>query len=215
MEACDRHFAGPVELLDERTLRGRVVPWGEQARIVELDDAGRPDQYREMFSRGAFDAQLTAQNPGVVRKVEFRDTHDGGLGKMGWCLDLVDSDDGLYGTFRLREANLDDVAQMIADGIDGLSVRFHPLRGGTQADRSGRDRLVTRTRAYLVHVALVPVPAYASARVLALRDSPDELLAEQDAADARTRELADLQAWLEVTHRAGLRWKPPTVDTGS
>lgn len=166
-----RDLAHPLDLVDEHTLEGVLVPWEEVATVIDVDVDGRIDRYRERFERGAFDMQLSAAQSGVIRKVELRDQHAGGLGKMGYALALEDRDEGLFGRFRVRDANVRDVQQMYADGIDGLSISFHPLpRGGTRVDGYGDEEVRTRTRAYLEHAALVATPAYPTARVSALRD---------------------------------------------
>src|SRR4029077_18698768 len=98
----DRELAEPLTVVDDHTLTGRVVPWDQPADIYEYDDRGMPVHYREAFARNAFSDQMGHRNPGTIRKIELRDQHDGGLGKMGYALELTDVDDGLYGTFRVR-----------------------------------------------------------------------------------------------------------------
>lgn len=205
-QLLDRSFAGPVEL-DGHELVGRVVPWGETARIAEFGDDGKPTAYVERFERGAFEPQLTSGNPGVVRNVEFRDQHEGGYGKLGYALELQDRDDGLWGRFRIGKRDIDYVREAVEDGVNGLSVRFHPLRGGTRND----DGIVSRIRAYLDHVALVATPAYASARVTMARSdgttvTAEEALVEEAAAEARRADLDDLDAFLARSREAGERW---------
>lgn len=204
-QLLDRSFSGTVEL-DGHELVGRVVPWAEPAHIVELDDTGRPVEYREQFERGAFAGQIDAANAGVVRNIELRDQHDGGYGKLGYALALEDRDDGLWGRFRVRSSDIDYVREAVADGVDGLSIRFHVLRGGT---RKIGD-VLSRVRAHLAHVALVATPAYASARVALARSdgavTAEEALAEQQADEARRADLADLDAFLAQSREAGERW---------
>jgi HK97 family phage prohead protease len=201
-----RSFTGPVTRSDQHTLEGRIVPWASPTRIVELDENGQPDRYRESFERGAFDAQLKTDNIGIIRKITLRDEHTEGLGKIGWALTLSDRDDGLWGTFRVRDAAVPDVAQMYEDGIDGLSVGFHPLRAGTRIEARGTtDEHRVRTRAYMDHVALVATPSYSDARVLSLRDADDEL-AEADAELERQQYLGELDGWLVQARSGSARW---------
>jgi HK97 family phage prohead protease len=201
-----RAFGGPLERADPHTLEGRLVPWSEPTVVAELDEEGRPDRYTEIWERGAFDTQVRSDNTGVIRKIALRDEHIDGLGKIGWALQLQDRDDGLWGKFRVREAALADVSQMYEDGIDGLSIGFHPLRAGTRIEARGTaDERRYRSKAYINHVALVATPAYDGARVMALRDA-DELVADSEADHARTQFLAEIDSWLvdnrqvRVTH---------------
>jgi HK97 family phage prohead protease len=195
-----RSFTGPIEQTDAHTLTGRIVPWGQEAVVIEPDETGeRLVRYSEQWERGAFDTQLKAENQGIVRKIALRDEHAEGLGKIGWALALHDRDDGMWGTFRVREAAMADVSQMYEDGIDGLSVGFHPLRGGTRVQvRAQGDELRVRSRAYIDHVALVATPTWAGARVLALRDS-DEMVADMETSRAQDEYLAELDGWLTTT----------------
>jgi HK97 family phage prohead protease len=201
-----RSFTGPLERTDHHTLQGRVVPWGTPTRVVELGEDGQPDRYNESFERGAFEMQTKTDNIGIVRKIALRDEHSEGLGKIGWALELDDRDDGLWGTFRVRDAAVADVAQMYEDGIDGLSVGFHPLRAGTRIEERGTDEEHRiRTRAYIDHVALVATPCYSDARVLALRDV-DELVVEAEQEHQRDLFLAELDSWVSEARTGAQRW---------
>jgi phage head maturation protease len=60
------------------------------------------------------------------------------------------------------------VGERAVDGL-GLSVGFIPLPGGSRYSDGGRR--VERRAALLDHVAVVRRPAYAGARVAALRDA--------------------------------------------
>jgi len=205
----DRAMAGPVELVDEHTLHGKVVPWNEPARV--FDDV-EPRPYLEQFDRHAFDEQLDygATNRGIIRSVTLQDRHDGS--PIGYALELDRADDGLYGTFRVRDPHVRDVRQMYDDGIDGLSVRFHPIaRGGSRTI----DGIVTRLRAIIRHVALVPTGAYPTAKVLAVREDRALDLLEAEATEASRREVAELDRWLAESRAKGLRWTQPAGHTGA
>lgn len=187
-----RELAGPVEPVDSNTVAGMIVPWNVDVDVVELDDRGRLDRYTESWQPGAFDAQATSGNRGTLAKIEFIDTHAGGLGKVGYALELETRDDGEWSLFRVLPRYRDDVMQMIDDGYDGLSVGFLPKRGGTQTD--GRRRI--RTDAHLVHVAITPTPKYDDAKLLAIRE------AEQlDTASRRADHLAQIDRVLETRDR--------------
>lgn len=183
--ALIRAMPGPVELVDRDTIRGRMVPWGVDAEVVDELPGGRYDRYIESFASGAFDAQRTSGNRGTINKIEFVETHTGGLGKIGYALELDNRDDGAWAVFRVLPRHRDDIAQMVDDGIDGLSVRFIPKRDGTRVEgRVGRLERRVRTDVHLEHVALVAEPTWSDARVLAMR----ALAAEDEAAAAAERQ---------------------------
>jgi len=191
----------PMEMVDEKTLRGLVVPWMRPTRV--MDDDGSPP-YLEQFDPGTFDRQLSAglSNRGIIRSVTLQDGHDGP--PLGYALDLEPVEAGLLGTFRVREAHIADVRQMYDDGIDGLSVRFRELvRGGST--RIGG--IVTRMRGVLEHVALVPAPAYDLARVAQVREETSLAMLDADDDAVARAELADLDAFLAESRARTLRYR--------
>lgn len=200
----DRNLTGTVELADRDTLVGLVMPWNVDAEVFDELPDGTTDHYLEAFDRGAFDGQARSGNRGTLAKIELVESHTGGLGKVGYALELEDREDGQYGAFRVLPRHRDDIAQMVDDGIDGLSVRFIPKHGGTRLSRivNGVERRL-RTAAHIVHVAVVPEPAYAPSRVLAIRDVGPVDARELAAAAARDREALEIAAHLETV--AG-RW---------
>ena len=173
IETLYREIPEPLETVDRDSVAGLIVPWNQAADILEVRD-GELVEYREAFDPGAFDKQALSGNPGTIRKIEFVDGHAGGLGKTGYALDLETRDNGQWALFRVLPRFADDVRTMIRDGVDGLSVGFHPKRGGTVV----RDGVQVRTDAHLVHVALTPTPKYVEARTMAMRaaqERTDEL----------------------------------------
>lgn len=167
-----RFVAGDVAVTDRHTLTGLIVPWEQPSPVADERDDGPPDRYVEVFTRGAFDAQLARRD--TVPTIELRLRHGGD--PVGYALELADDPAGLSGEFRIRPSAWDDVATMIADGITGLSAEFQP----TTRPRFQPGNVRRRDRAHLVAVALEPVAAYADARVLALRAAAG---AEVDALD--------------------------------
>lgn len=195
-----REVSGPVDIDRDGTIFGRIVEWDVDAEVVEPIDVGF-DHYVERWARGAFDAQARSTNRGTLAKVELRETHVEGLGKVGYALAFEGRDDGEYATLRVLPRHRDDIAQMVADGIDGLSVGFHPKRGGTivrQREAAGGLDLRIRTDAHLEHVALVAEPAYGGARVLEMRDAAD---AERFAAAQRLDALEQIDELLAQRDR--------------
>lgn len=180
--------AFPVDLatmVDTHSVRGLLVPYGAVADVVDVTEQG-VDTYRESFDAGAFMAQV-GTGP-VARRVDFVDGHDGGLGKVGYALSLTETERGLEGELRVLPRAWEDVASMLADGIDGLSVGFAPVR------TERREGVRHRVRAHLLHVALTPVGQYAGALVEHARAVTDTL---PDEAAERAAEQAALLAWLD------------------
>ena len=206
MSTHDR-TTGPMELVDRDTLRGMMVPWMRPARVMDDDS---PAPYLEQFDRGFFDRQVDAgaTNKGIIRNITFVDGHHGG--PMGYALALEPADDGMWGTFRIRSAFVDDVKRMHDDGINGLSMRFHTApRGGSRMING----VTTRLRGVVEHVALVATPAYDDARVAAVREDRTLALIDADEAAAAAAELADLDAFLSGAKERSLRWVSPAVHT--
>lgn len=181
----DRAMSGQLELVDDNTVLGQIVPWSKYAEVADVV-GDRVDHYWEAWEPGAFSDQAQSRNRGTIGKIEFVETHTGGLGKIGYALELPEESDGQWGLFRLLPRYREDVRQMIEDGIDGLSMRFHPKRGGTRVEAivDGVERRM-RTAAQMVHVALVATPTWGSAKVTAIREDPDELRALAQAERAR------------------------------
>jgi HK97 family phage prohead protease len=189
---CQLRLAPDAQAADGRVLEGRLVPYGETADVTDATDQGM-ERYREAFQPGAFAYQVgkALQDGSVARRVTFVDQHQGGLGKLGYALGLEERADGLYGELRVLPRQVDNVEQLLADGVDGLSVGFVPIRSQRTADGT---RL--RTRCHLVHVALEAVGAYSSARVLAMRGAEDELEEVRMEERAALEWEQELEAWM-------------------
>jgi HK97 family phage prohead protease len=141
---------------DGRTLVGPLLPYGVEARIGPY--------VIETFERGAFGGTDPARVPLTA-------THprDGGTLPIGVTVTLEERADALYGSWHVSDVALgNEVLALARDGVPlGLSVGFEEVAGGSQWNHT-RTR-VTRTRALLDHVAVVRSPAYAGARVEAVR----------------------------------------------
>lgn len=148
----------PMELrdvnTDGRTLEGVVVPYDETSYLT-------PNPAGERVLRGAF-SKSAKQRAGRV--FLFRN-HDHGH-PVGRATAFADESDGLHGTFQIRESVLGDetLADVREGYLPGLSVGFRPLQ--TRAGAGGVTEVV---EGQLMEVSLVPIGAYDSARVLALR----------------------------------------------
>lgn len=172
-----RTFATDVVAGDGRTIDMRIVPYGE--RIEHNDGLGGVPKgvlYREEWAPGCFDEQLVA---GHRLKVLLNFEHQPGVANVvGKGVALRSERDGLHGTFRALETEAGNTAlELVRDGIlDGVSLEARPKRGGSVRTADG---VVRRVRAHLVNVALCREPAYAGARVLALREAATTVFDEE------------------------------------
>lgn len=190
-----RAFSADVEYnAAKRTLDGLFVPFGEIARVADQLPSGRFDVYDEGFRPGVFERQM--RDPGRVKQIEFHHGHKtDGLGFLGHTRGLSEQSDGLYGTFGVIRDRAAAVEDLLEDGIDGLSIEFRLRSDGEVIDDAG---VRWRTSGVLDRVALVPVGAYAGARVMAYRSglSDDDIaeLTGVDPADAAAAAAAVLAA---------------------
>jgi hypothetical protein len=180
-----RSFSPDLEVRsDGRTVSGLVVPW-DQPTLVR--DAGV--SYRESFRPGAFTRTLVERGPERVKLLAQHDTRQLPLGR---AIVLREDAAGLYGEFRVSATTAgDEVLELVRDGaLDGLSVGFRPIRENRSA-----TGVLERLEVALHEVSLVAHPAYADARVVAVRsqDASTPLLARA----RRAQRLADLIA-LEI-----------------
>jgi HK97 family phage prohead protease len=191
-----RAFPSAIERTGPRQLTGRVVPYDVAADVLDELPDGRLDVYREGFRPGAFGPQVNSREKGVLAKIGLIHRHDGGLGFLGPFTGLREQPDGLYGDVAVLRSKADDVEDLLAAGIEELSVEFRlPPKNHTDVDGDG---VRWRTRAHLDQVALEPKGAYRTAQVLAYRAGLDEEQRERAEADAAR--LATEQA--EATERA-------------
>jgi hypothetical protein len=140
----------------------------------------------------AADRQVDSPEPGTVRRITFRDQHQGGLGKLGHLIALRNSDAGLHGVAQVLPSKVEDFDAMFEAGIDGMSMEFHPV-GRPQLDPAGTR---WRTRIHIEAVALEAEPAYAASRILAVRAAADIEAEEAQAEAQRKAKFDELDAWL-------------------
>jgi Escherichia/Staphylococcus phage prohead protease len=159
---------------DGMTISGLAIPFGAVATIRgEL-----PKPYDETFSMGAFYKTLRGRN----KPVPLLKSHDYRDWAIGGAEELVETDEGLMGTWRLSDVPMGrDAATLIRDGVlTGLSIGFEPLANRVTAGserRAGRD-LVERTEVKLHEVSLCTFPAYELAGVTGQRAMGGRSLAE-------------------------------------
>ena len=181
-----------IEVTSKNELEALFVPYDVTTTVY---DPGEPEPYQEGFLRGAFDLQLKRASFSPA-SVPLLPRH-GSSETFGHTRKLMDTDKGLHGVVGIRPSLREDVEQMIADGIDRMSIEFHPLQ------RAPRLRGDTRWRehAVLLAVAMVPNPAYDDAKVIELR-------AEQDvAAMERAARIRTLEDEISELRQAGERWR--------
>lgn len=188
-----RAFPSSIERTGPRTLTGRLVPYNRPAEVIDELPDGQLDRYREGFRPGAFGIQANSTEKGVLGRIGFIHRHDGGLGYLGPFVALRDEPDGLYGDVRILPTKADDVAALIDEGVNELSVEFRlPKNDPTEITADGTR---WRTRAHLDQVALEPRGAYSTAQVLAFRsEADDEQRAEAERQEAERKAAADAEA---------------------
>lgn len=138
----------------ERVLEGVVVPYDEVSYLT-------PDPGGERVMRGAF-TKSAAQRGDKIFLFRGHD-HSHPVGK---AVKFTDSDDGLHGTFRIRESVLGDeaLADLREGYLPGLSVGFTALQR-----RRAKDGVSEVVEGRLMEVSLVSIGAYEGAQVLAVR----------------------------------------------
>lgn len=179
--------------VDNGILEALFVPWDVPTTIYGEE----PEPYQEGFRRTAFDDQLH-KFPESVRSVSLMPRHQS-TETFGNTREIRATDAGLWGAIRLLPSRVADVRAMVADGIDRVSIEFHPLQSGA---RPAADGVRWRDRAYLTGIVLTSIPAYADAGVLAMRERQQ---AEQAEAE-RVARLAALDAELASLRSAGEKW---------
>jgi HK97 family phage prohead protease len=167
-----REFSASVTAGTGRTVDVLVVPYGEQ---IEHNDGhgGVPKGvvYREEWSPGAFDHQLSAANR-ILANCE----HERGIsGVVGHGIALVSRQDGLYGSFKIHETPVGETAlTLIREGVfNSVSLEAVPRKAVRTV-----DGVIRRTKADLRGVSFSRFGAYASAKVLAVREQADSLVDE-------------------------------------
>lgn len=142
-------------------LEGIAVPYNEITYLA----AGEPRG--ERFITGAFTQSIQARGAGGVRLV---DSHLDGVMRRpyGVLVEAEEHAEGLWTRFRFYDtpAGQEGRAEAREGTYGGLSVGFKTVR-----QRRGSDGVREVIEAQLHHVALVDEPAYAGAKVLAVREA--------------------------------------------
>lgn len=145
-----------------------AVPWDQETEVP-----WRNEIWNEVFRRGAFDG--LADHAGRV--IVTRDHTETGRGDLVGKLVQVDPQyqDGLFTRAKIGRTLLGDETLALAeDDMLSPSVGYRTKQiDDVRVDR--RLRLREVVRAFLDHVSLVPVAAFAGAQVLAVREDQSGL----------------------------------------
>lgn len=142
-------------------MEGIAVPYNEITYLA----AGEPRG--ERFIAGAFTKSIAARAAAGIRLV---DSHLDGYQRRpyGVLAEAEDRDEGLWTRFRFYDtpSGQEGRAEAREGTYGGLSIGFKTVR-----DRRATDGVREVIEAQLHHVALVDEPAYAGAKVLAVREA--------------------------------------------
>jgi HK97 family phage prohead protease len=153
-------FASTLTLHPKRMIELIAVPYDEETQVVHH---GR--WITETVAPGAF-----AGASGEVRVNRAHDLEQP-LGKVKSL--HPDDPRGLRAEIRISEtAAGNDVLALAGDGLLGASIGFAPRPGGEEYTHDRSRRRITK--AFLAHIALTGDPAYQGAKVLAVRERPDQ-----------------------------------------
>ena len=148
-----------LENLEERTITGLAVPYGQDANIG--------GSYMERFAPGAIDS---------VEDVKLFYGHETPIGVV---VAGRETDGGYEITAKVSETSLgNDVLTLMRDGaLNKFSVGFIPV------SQEQEGSTITRTKVSLKEVSVVPFPAYAGASITEVREespSEPEILTESE-----------------------------------
>jgi HK97 family phage prohead protease len=151
--------AAPEDVrFDLREIDVLAVPYNTPTAVMDYSGA----EYLETIAPGAFaEVGLRARRIKVLR--DHRPER-----AIGKCISLdADQSDGLRATLRITPGIPlgDETLRLAADGVLDVSIGF-----SARSERWNHDRsAVTRTSCWLHELSLVPMPAYDTATVLAVR----------------------------------------------
>lgn len=187
-----------LDAVEERTITGLAVPYGQDANIG--------GQYVERFAPGAVD------NIDDV-KIFYGHNHDSlPIGKV---IAGRETEAGFEITARLTAGvqAADETLALMRDGVlNKFSVGFIPL----ESEREGST--VTRTKVSLKEVSVVPFPAYSGAEIQEVREEIQEPIIEQESdtmsenIELDVRSVQDEVAELRRVVEAGLTINTPAVE---
>jgi HK97 family phage prohead protease len=169
---CIRTFPSELEVEgDGRTVIGLLAPYNQRALV---DDGFGP--YWEEFLPGCFEKCIGHGNANYLRVQLEHNGHWVGRGQA-W----LDGPKGLSAELRLDDTEAGrEAAFKIHDGqTPGLSLGFRPYAGDRRKFIDGKPVVQRKKIKALHHVALCAQPAYANAKVTAVREAPVAQVAER------------------------------------
>lgn len=184
--------------LEERTITGLAVPYGESADIGGA--------YQERFVPGAIES---------VEDVKLFYGHEEPIGKV---VEGRDTDKGFEIVAKLTAGvqRADEVLALMRDGVlNKFSVGFIPVA----SDKDGST--ITRTKVSLKEVSVVPFPAFAGANITEVREEQESPILDEAPNEERqsmsenieleVRSVQDEVAELRRVVEAGLTPATPTA----
>jgi len=180
----------------KRTIELIVTPYEVEATVPFK---GR--MVTEIFDRGAYDGIQRRANRIRVNRDHVAER------TVGRAIALHPSRDvGLVAELRIAQTTLGDETLALADDdcLDA-SAGYLPMPGGEVWETRNRVRI---TKAWLGHIALVPEPAYADAKVLAVRRAEAAVEGER----IPTPNLDAVRAWRLADQLAQMEARRVTLD---
>lgn len=159
LERADAAVLSDAVDFKQRIIDIIAVPWGQEAEVV-----WRGEVWREVFERGAFNGIEDHAGRVPVNREHVRgDT----VGKVV-RLDPYD-ERGLIASVRIaRTARGDETLQLASEDMLGASVGYY-VKKGSDVELNRRSMLRRVKRAFLEHLAMTEIPAFAGAVPLAVR----------------------------------------------
>jgi len=151
---------------------GRMFPLNTRQHILELLDDGKPDEYDEEFLPGCTTRirQVQADRGGTAKWIAYTIEHGQTLDhRLGYCYRIEETETDVFGTFRFHPHMRERGISMVSTSHGGMSIEFidrgKELTGPLRQHRSIHIDACTAT----------PIPTYATAGVLSIREDLDPL----------------------------------------
>ncbi len=163
LRAADLH-------LEENRVVGRMVPYDEPATIRSdvSPVTGKREPFREVFRRHSLLGMIQGlRDRGSFAAISLNLDHEReAMQQIGYASDIEERDDGAWGVFNLYEGDIqiDKIKNMLRTSHDGMSVGFKSMRSRITGD------LVEHLAVHVDHVAATPLPAYAGAGIVDVRE---------------------------------------------